>query len=124
MTAHGTQTTHTAPAGLAEEVARVVSAVPGVAFLKPGLAARLRSPWSCPAPGRPSTAGVRLTPFPGPGPEGEGGGWQVDVQVVALRRARTVEVARAARAAVQGHLAEVLPGRPPARVTVTVTGLV
>lgn len=45
MTAH---IAHTAHDTLVEDVARVVAGVPGVAFLKPGLAARLRSAWSGP----------------------------------------------------------------------------
>ncbi|MFE3634971.1 hypothetical protein [Streptomyces cellostaticus] len=113
-------TAHIAHDTLVEDVAGVVEGVPGVAFLKPGLAARLRSAWSGPAAGpgagRPPAAGIRLTP----GPEG----WHVDVQVVASRRDRTVDVTRAVRDAVQAHLAALSPGGPPARVTVTVTGLV
>ncbi|MBN0043477.1 hypothetical protein JS756_05040 [Streptomyces actuosus] len=95
--------------------------VPGVAFLKPGLAARLRSALSRPDPGtgRAPTSGVRLaTGADGTGP------WRVDVQVVALRRARSVDVARAVRATVERHLAARFPERPAPRVTVTVTGLV
>ncbi|GEJ99371.1 hypothetical protein NHG22_10775 [Streptomyces sp. ATE26] len=110
MTAH---IAHTAHDMLGEDVARVVAGVPGVAFLKPGLAARLRSAWSGPGTGRRPAAGVRLTPGPG--------GWHVDVQLVASRRDRTVDVARAVRTAVQTHLAALSPGRPADRVTVTVT---
>ncbi|WP_244162956.1 hypothetical protein [Streptomyces bungoensis] len=66
----------------------------------------------------PPTAGVRLTPG-----AGDGAVRHVDVQVVASRRTRTVDVARAVRTAVRGHLAALFPGRPGARVTVTVTGL-
>ncbi|MFF8474597.1 hypothetical protein [Streptomyces sp. NPDC015414] len=114
MTAHITHDT------LVEDVARVVEGVPGVAFLKPGLADRLRSAWggpgSGPGAGRRPAAGVRLTP----GPDG----WRVDVQVVTSRRDRSLDVARAVRAAVQAHLATLSPDRPAAQVTVTVTGLV
>ncbi|EGX55120.1 hypothetical protein SZN_34507 [Streptomyces zinciresistens K42] len=95
----------------AEGVAAAVEAVPGVAFLAPGLAARLRSA----RPARRPGDGVRLRP--------EGGGWHVGVHVVAGRGTRTLDVARAVRAAVQAHLASAEPGRPAARVTVTVTGL-
>ncbi|MEU2054145.1 hypothetical protein [Streptomyces bungoensis] len=62
----------------------------------------------------PPTAGVRLTPG-----AGDGAVRHVDVQVVASRRTRTVDVARAVRTAVRGHLAALFPGRPGARVTVT-----
>ncbi|HEY8986841.1 MAG TPA: hypothetical protein VIU15_45640 [Streptomyces sp.] len=116
-----THTPSAAQAGLAEEVGRVAESVPGVAFLKPGLAARLRSAVSRPASGsgRAPGAGVRVT---------SGGhataGWHVDVQVVTVRRARAVDVARAVRAAVEGHLAVRFPGRPDSQVTVTVTGQV
>ncbi|PWI17822.1 hypothetical protein DI272_29425 [Streptomyces sp. Act143] len=110
-----------APAVLVEDVARIVENVPGVAFLKPGLAARLRSALSRPHPdaGRAPTAGVRLTPEPDATI-----GWHVDVQVVTVRRARAVDVARAVRSAVEEHLAARCPGRPGPRVTVTVTGQV
>ncbi|MET8943358.1 hypothetical protein ABZX30_07160 [Streptomyces sp. NPDC004542] len=114
-------TVHPPHTSLVEDVARVVEGVPGVAFLKPGLAARLRSALSRPDPGtgRASTAGVRITP----GPDGAGD-WHVDVQVVTLCRARAVDVARAVRTAVTRHLAALSPGGPTARVTVTITGLV
>lgn len=115
-------TVHIAHHTLVEDVARIVENVPGVAFLKPGLATRLRSAWSrtgtAPGNGGPPAAGVRLTPG-----ADDTAGWHVDVQVVASRRTRTVDVARAVRTAVQGHLAALFPGRPGARVTVTVTGL-
>ncbi|MER6038622.1 hypothetical protein ABT133_32730 [Streptomyces sp. NPDC001835] len=109
-------TAHIAHDTLVEDAARIVEGVPGVAFLKPGLAARFRSAWSGPGAGRPPVSGVRLTPGPG--------GWQVDVQVVAARRERAVDVARAVRTAVQAHLAAPAADGPAARVTVTVTGLV
>ena len=98
-----------------------MESVPGVAFLKPGLAAWLRSALSRPDPGtgRAPTAGVRLTP----GPDGTAG-WHVDVQLVAVRRATAVDVARAVRSAVDTHLAGRFPGRPGNRVTVTITGQV
>ncbi|MEV7321484.1 hypothetical protein [Streptomyces sp. NPDC093970] len=116
-------TARTAPAALVEDVAGVVENVPGVAFLKPGLADRLRSSLSRPGEGtgtgRGPIAGVRLTP----GPDGADG-WHVDVQVVALRRTRAVDVARAVRSAVEEHLAARLTGRPVSTVTVTVTGRV
>ncbi|MGW5533278.1 hypothetical protein ACWER6_03470 [Streptomyces sp. NPDC004009] len=72
--------------------------------------------WTGPGTGRRPAAGVRLTPGPG--------GRHVDVQVVASRRDRTVDVARAVRTAVQAHLSALPPGRPADRVTATVTGLI
>ncbi|OIK26409.1 hypothetical protein [Streptomyces malaysiense] len=118
MTAH---TPSAAQAGLVEDVARVVEGVPGVAFLKPGLAARLRSALSRPdaGTGRASIAGVRLTP----GPDGTAGR-HVDVQVVVVRGVRAVDVARAVRSAVEEHLAVRFPGGPGCRVTVTISGRV
>ncbi|MFF4704057.1 hypothetical protein ACWC4D_16195 [Streptomyces sp. NPDC001288] len=115
-------TARTAPAALVEDVAGVVENVPGVAFLRPGLADRLRSALSAPGPGAGRTApasGVRMAP----GPDGTGA-WHVDVQVVTVRRARALDVARAVRAAVQEHLAPPLTGGPVPTVTVTVTGQV
>ncbi|MFJ3666164.1 hypothetical protein ACIPSE_06890 [Streptomyces sp. NPDC090106] len=117
-------TAHPPPAAQAdpvEDVARVVELVPGVAFLRPGLASRLRSALSRPdrSGGRTPTAGVRLTP----GRDGDAG-WHVDVQVVAVRRARALDVARAVRTAVEHHLADRFPTAPAARVTVTITGQV
>ncbi|GAB2926070.1 hypothetical protein [Streptomyces heilongjiangensis] len=118
MTAH---TPSAAQTVLVEDIARVVEDVPGVAFLRPGLAARLRSALSRPDPGagRTPTAGVRLTP----GPD-DTAGWHVDVHVVVVRRARAVDVARAVRSAVETHLALRFPARPGARVRVTITGQV
>ncbi|MEU5769069.1 hypothetical protein ABZ782_24450 [Streptomyces asoensis] len=118
--------TSSARTALAEKVAATVESVPGVAFLRPGLADRLRStlPRSAPAAGAAPAAGVRLTR------PREDGPWHVEIHVVALRPARTVEVARAVRDAVERRLAVLLPA-PAARpaptaptVTVTVTGLV
>ncbi|MGW2339231.1 hypothetical protein [Streptomyces sp. NPDC001661] len=98
---------------LTDDIARAVTDVPGVAFLKPDLAGRLRS-----ALGGPS--GVRLTP-----PRGADGTWHIEIQLVALARSRTADVARAARRTAEEHLAKAVPDqRGPARVTVTVTGLI
>ncbi|MFJ6728308.1 hypothetical protein ACIQPQ_25735 [Streptomyces sp. NPDC091281] len=125
---------------LAQDIARAVEQVPGVAFLRPGLGGRLRSVLTRAeagpllgagaaavegrgvgaGPGTGSSAGVRLVR-----PGGGAGPWQVEIHLVARRQARTVDVARAARRTVQDHLAAVLPAEAGrARVTVTVTGLV
>ncbi|KPI07507.1 hypothetical protein OK074_0217 [Actinobacteria bacterium OK074] len=121
MTANRVDSAHVT---LVEEVATTVRSVPGVAFLKPGLGERLRSALSRPtAPGTGGTgssaaAGVRLTRPDGDGP------WRLDIHVVMLREARTADVARAVRAAVERRLHALVPVRPVPLVTVTVTGLV
>ncbi|WP_326762570.1 hypothetical protein [Streptomyces phaeochromogenes] len=117
MTAHQEITAH---AKLVEEVATAVQGVPGVAFLRPGLADRLRSAPARPTPGTGGAppAGVRMTR-----PDGEGP-WYVEIHVVALRRARTLDVARLVRSAVEHRLDSLVPAQQTPRVTVTVTGLV
>ena len=104
-----------AHATLAAEVAAAVEGVPGVAFLRPGLTDRLRSVVSRPGA---APAGVRMTPPDGDGP------WRVEIHLVALRRARTVDVARGVRDTVERRLDTLAPARSAPRVTVTVTGLV
>ncbi|MFE3294249.1 hypothetical protein [Streptomyces sp. NPDC059201] len=51
---------------------------------------------------------------------------QVEVRLVALRSRRSVDVARAARTAVEARLAALLPAQTvgAAQVSVTITGLV
>ncbi|MHC5909042.1 Asp23/Gls24 family envelope stress response protein [Streptomyces sp. S6] len=98
---------------LVEELATAVTGVPGVAFLRPGLTDRLRA---LPRPA-PHPAGVRMTR-----PDGEGP-WHVEIHVVALRQARAVDVARGVRDEVRRRLAVLTSPESPARVTVTVTGL-
>ncbi|MEU5347249.1 hypothetical protein AB0H18_41625, partial [Streptomyces sp. NPDC020766] len=79
MTAHHGITAHPK---LVEEVAAAVEGVSGVAFLRPGLADRLRSASARPRPGIGGVpqAGVRMTLPDGAGP------WHVEIHVVALRR--------------------------------------
>ncbi|MFE0207970.1 Asp23/Gls24 family envelope stress response protein [Streptomyces sp. NPDC058985] len=99
---------------LAAAVARVTAEVPGVAFLRPGLADLVRGSARTGPPraaGR-APAGVRVTRASGAGP------WEVDVQIVVRRGHRALTVARAVRDAVTAALAEKAPG---AQVTVTVT---
>ncbi|MFI1487127.1 hypothetical protein [Streptomyces sp. NPDC020747] len=117
MTAHHGITAHPK---LVEEVAAAVEGVSGVAFLRPGLADRLRSASARPRPGIGGVpqAGVRMTLPDGAGP------WHVEIHVVALRRARTLDVARAVRRTVEHCLDSLVPAQPTPRVTVTVTGLV
>ncbi|RDD87611.1 Asp23/Gls24 family envelope stress response protein [Streptomyces parvulus] len=98
---------------LAGTVARVTEAVPGVAFLRPGLADLIRGPARTGPPrtaGR-SPAGVRVARGSSAGP------WEVDVQIVVRRGHRSLTVARAVRDAVTAAVAETAPG---AQVTVTV----
>ncbi|MEW2568829.1 hypothetical protein [Streptomyces sp. NPDC047070] len=139
-------TRDTAHTSLAEEIARAVESVPGVAFLRPGLAGRLRSTRVRPqrgTDGAPAagvlTAGGPATGVPMPGasmpgvsaagvrlnrPDGTGRR-HVEIHLVALKHARALDVARAARRRVEAHLVERFPAEPaPARVTVTVTGQV
>ncbi|MFS8198280.1 hypothetical protein ACLVWQ_06290 [Streptomyces sp. CWNU-52B] len=109
---------------LTEGIARAVESVPGVAFLRPGLADRLRSTLARPQQGKDrasaaGAAGVRLI-RPG-GTER----WQVEIHLVALRQARALDVARATRSSVEEYLITAFPTEPsPAHVTVTVTGQV
>jgi hypothetical protein len=106
----------TAHTELAEALADAVRRVPGVAFLKPGIADRLRSALPRPT-GRAAGAGLRVSRADGPE------GWRVEVQIVTLADARALEVARDARAAVGALLADAAPsGR--AQILVTVTGIV
>ncbi|MFJ2902033.1 hypothetical protein ACIQOU_03325 [Streptomyces sp. NPDC091279] len=116
-------TQYTAHTTLTEEIARAVVEVPGVAFLKPGLSGlvRVRSALAKGdrGAGAAPTAGVRLSRAEGTEP------WRVEIHLVALRHARTVEVARAARRAVEARMAALFPAEASgARVSVTVTGLV
>ncbi|MBK3644037.1 MULTISPECIES: Asp23/Gls24 family envelope stress response protein [unclassified Streptomyces] len=114
MTAHIAQTT------LVEEAAAAAEGVVGVAFLRPGLAERLRSTLSRPAPhtGRARPTGVRMTA------NGDDGSWHVEIQVVVVRQARAVDVARAVRTRVRDRLSALTPTHPAPTVTVTVTGRV
>ncbi|WP_105971107.1 hypothetical protein [Streptomyces geranii] len=116
MTAHTT----TAPTALIKEVADTAEGVPGVAFLRPGVTDRLRSALSRPGPGTTGTptAGVRMVRSDGDSP------WCVEIHLVALRRTRALDVARAVRDAVEHHLLAVHPAQAAPRVTVTVTGRV
>ncbi|MGW0565083.1 Asp23/Gls24 family envelope stress response protein [Streptomyces sp. NPDC003016] len=107
---------------LERAAAEAALAVPGVAFLRPGIADVLRG-----ATGqRPGgSGGVRARAAEG------SGGWRIDVQLAVLRGHRAVDVTRAVRAAVEAAAAETAAGaaaaggRPVrAAVTVTVTGIV
>ncbi|MEB8337570.1 hypothetical protein [Streptomyces endophyticus] len=109
------------PDQLTDAIARAVADVPGVAFLKPDLAGRLRSALAHPVPpAGAGPSGVRLTP-----PRGADDPWHIEIQLVALAHSRTVDVARAARRAAEEHLAMAVSDQGTrAHVTVTVTGLI
>ncbi|MFJ6104416.1 hypothetical protein ACIQHY_25840 [Streptomyces sp. NPDC092359] len=114
--------TDTTRVTLSEEIARAVLEVPGVAFLRPRLSGLLR-----PSAGASGTDGASPGTSAGISVrEAEGGGsWDVGVRLVALSNDRTLEVARAARRAVEDRLESLLPGGAArAHVTVTVTGRV
>ncbi|MEU1279271.1 hypothetical protein [Streptomyces sp. NPDC005805] len=114
MTANGTS----AHEALVAAAAEAALSVPGVAFLRPGFGGLLRSALSARSREADPTAGVRLVRGDGSGP------WRVEVRVVARAEARTVDVARAVRAAVRDRLKPLLPAAAgPPRVVVTVTGL-
>jgi hypothetical protein len=110
-------------AALSEALAQTVRNVPGVAFLKPGIADRLRAARTAPtgpAPAGPTptgTGGLRVTRAE------DDGSWRVDIQVVTRADARVLDVARATRAAVLDLLAATDPSGT-ARISVTVTGTV
>ncbi|MER6440652.1 hypothetical protein ABT275_30365 [Streptomyces sp. NPDC001185] len=118
MTQHAA---HPGPAVLTEEVAKAVREVAGVAFLRPGVTQSLRNvvtPVGRPAGTRPT--GVRIT-----GGRDLADPWNVEVRIVARRDSRALDVARATRTAVEACLASALPrDSAPARISVTVTGLV
>ncbi|WP_327575774.1 hypothetical protein [Streptomyces sp. NBC_00145] len=107
-----------AQAALAEALARTVQGVPGVAFLKPDVAQRLRSALSVPRLGHASPpGGLRVSRTGGSEP------WSIEVQIVTRAEARAVEVTRAARTASETFL----EARDPAatsQITITVTGIV
>ncbi|GAA2945324.1 Asp23/Gls24 family envelope stress response protein [Streptomyces enissocaesilis] len=114
-------TARTSRARLERAAAEAALAVPGVAFLRPGIADVLRGatgqrPGSC--------GGVRARAAEG------SGGWRIDVQLAVLRGHRAVDVTRAVRAAVEAAAetaagAAATGGRPVrAAVTVTVTAIV
>ena len=96
--------------------------VPGVAFLRPGLADLLRASAASRAgrDARPSgrTSGVRVSALPEPSR------WHIDIRFVARTSHRTLDVARAVRAAVARAVSAVPGARDsPVEITVTVTGV-
>ncbi|WP_369228684.1 Asp23/Gls24 family envelope stress response protein (plasmid) [Streptomyces sp. R39] len=113
------------PVQLTERIAQAVAGVPGVAFLRPGLAGLLRSSVAARAAGRRvnpeecrAKSAVRV------GQAGAPGTLAIEVSVVLRRGHRAVDVTREVRAAVWRTVQAGAGNRPPARITVTVTGLV
>ncbi|MFJ9340595.1 Asp23/Gls24 family envelope stress response protein [Streptomyces sp. NPDC101733] len=102
-------------------LAEAVLAVPGVAFLRPGLGERLRAGAASRAGRSPrptsgdGSSGIRIGGPPGSGPTA------IEVHVVLLRGHRTLDVTRAVREAV---LAVCPAGAGTIPVRVTVTGIV
>ncbi|MFB7709931.1 hypothetical protein [Streptomyces sp. NPDC056105] len=107
-----------AQATLTEALARTVQAVPGVAFLKPDVAQRLRSALSVSRLGHASPpGGLRVSRAGGGEP------WRIEVQIVTRAEARAVDVTRATRTAIETFLEARAPATA-AQITVTVTGIV
>lgn len=104
-------------ATLTEALAKTVQEVPGVAFLKPGVAHRLRSALPGVRPGTASPAGLRITRPGGNEP------WKIEVQIVTRADARVLDVTRATRTAVDTCLTALVPAEA-VQVTITVTGIV
>ncbi|MFD5121257.1 hypothetical protein [Streptomyces sp. NPDC058385] len=105
-------------AALMEGLARAVQSVPGVAFLKPDVAQRLRSALSVSRLGHTSApGGLRVSRTGGSEP------WKIEVQIVTRAEARAVDVTRATRTAIEAYLEARTPAAA-AQITVTVTGIV
>ncbi|MEI5100998.1 hypothetical protein RB200_23665 [Streptomyces sp. PmtG] len=109
-------------------LADAVRATPGVAFLRPGLAARLRAAAtasrtapdrSAPDAASGATSALRVR---GTGQRGARDGLSVEVFVVVHRGHRAVDVTRAVRASVTRAVRAALPEVTQVRVTVTVSG--
>ncbi|MFD5778634.1 Asp23/Gls24 family envelope stress response protein [Streptomyces sp. NPDC126933] len=123
--------------GIQEELALAAAdaaqQVPGVAFLRPGLADLLRASAGSRA-GRLRTRSITATARAGHGSRPPGvhvsptagpARWHIDIQLVARTAYRSVEVTRAVREAVEAVATGVLPEPDhPVRITVTVTGIV
>ncbi|MDJ0463033.1 hypothetical protein [Streptomyces sp. H27-C3] len=88
--------------------------VPGVAYLRPGLADLLRG---ASAQRQRGSGGVRARAI------GDPPTWRIEVHLGVVRGYRALDVTRAVRAAVEAAATRAGAGRPAA-VTVTVTGVV
>jgi hypothetical protein len=106
---------------LTEALATAVRDVPGVAFLKPGIARVLRSalPRSDRTGASEPPAGLRISRPGGTGP------WVIEVQIVTRTGTRALDITRATRRAVEACLASrSLTEAAHITVTVTVTGII
>ena len=107
---------------LAEAAAKAAGEVPGVAWLRPDLAATLRGAGALRDVARPPRAlpSVRVQPASGGRDR-----WQASVELrIALHRGhRAVDISRAVQEAVVKVAERVLPKGSRTRVTVTVTGI-
>lgn len=101
-------------AGKAVEAAR---GVPGVAFLRPGVADLLRTRITDRTQRRAPLTGNRT---PGVRVGRDEGGWRLDIRLVLRRGHRALDVTRAVQAAVLAAL----PEEPVVSVRITVTGVV
>ncbi|MFI5704011.1 hypothetical protein ACIA78_28695 [Streptomyces xanthochromogenes] len=107
------------PTALGDTLAQVVRAVPGVAFLTPGIAGRLRSARHDPRASGPPRGALRVSSRNGAGP------WEIEARIVTLAGYRACDVTRATRTAILAHLqADDATANNDAAVTVTITGIV
>lgn len=104
---------------LTERIAEAIVGVPGVAFLRPGLAGLLRA---SAARGEPSSRGarsaVRVRRAPTPK------SLAIEVSVVLRSSPRAIDLTRAVRAAVLEAVQAHAGADVKAHVTITVTGLI
>ncbi|QDQ15849.1 Asp23/Gls24 family envelope stress response protein [Streptomyces spectabilis] len=105
---------------LVEAVAAAVGEVPGVAFLRPGLAERLRAAASARRVNSTPTASASAVRVRG----ASGDGITLEVFVVVHRGHRALDVVRAVREAAVRGARTTLSARVPVRVSVTVSGIV
>ncbi|APS23662.1 hypothetical protein TK78_15465 [Streptomyces sp. Tue 6075] len=100
------------------ELAHVVQEVPGVAFLAPGLRSRLRALRATSPLARPGdeTSGITVSTARGEPRT------TVEIRLICRSGRRALDITRAVREAVSGHLATGYPGRE-FRIVVTVTGV-
>ncbi|MFI1093824.1 Asp23/Gls24 family envelope stress response protein [Streptomyces sp. NPDC020917] len=105
---------------LGEAAARAALEVPGVAFLRPGIADALRGAGRS----REVRAGGGPPAGVGVNRKGRGGSWEIHVQVVVRRDRRALDVARAVETAVTAAARAAVPGAlraPGVKVTVAQT---
>ncbi|GHB29961.1 hypothetical protein GCM10010331_15410 [Streptomyces xanthochromogenes] len=107
------------PTALGDTLAHIVRAVPGVAFLAPGITGRLRSAFQDPRQSGPPRGALRVSRRNGAGP------WEIEARIVTLAGYRACDVTRATRSAILAHLqADGATAGHGAAVKVTITGIV